>query len=81
MKIVLDLPEEFREHFNFDKFQDSLMRICGDIDEICKSHSEDGPSLGMSGNYEYELVDVLKEAFMKATYFEESSLQGRKLTR
>jgi hypothetical protein len=31
MKLIIDLPDEFEEHFDFDKFQDSFMRICGDI--------------------------------------------------
>ena len=66
MQLLIELTKEFEEHFDFDKFQDSFMRICGDINEICKSHSEDGPSLGLSGNYEKELVDVLKPAFLNA---------------
>jgi hypothetical protein len=67
MKMILELPEEFREHFNRDKFQDSFMRICGDINEICKSHCYPcSESLGLSGNLEKELVDVLKDAFKSA---------------
>ena len=66
MQLLIELPKEFEEHFDFDKFQDSFMRICGDINEICKSHSEDGPSLGLSGKYEHELVAVLKTAFLNA---------------
>ena len=56
MKLVLNLPDEFRDHFEFDKFQDSFMRICGDI-------RTDG---SLSGNYEYELADALKTSFSKA---------------
>lgn len=71
MKLVLDLPEAFRENFQFDKFQDSFMRICGDIKEISLSHSRpNSDSLGLSGNYERELVDVLKTAFGKAVDLE-----------
>ena len=67
MKLILELPEEFREHFNRDKFQDSFMRICGDINEIYKSHCKPSfDSLGLSGNLEKELVDILKEAFKNA---------------
>lgn len=82
MKLVLDLPEEFREHFQFDKFQDSFMRICGDIKEISLSHSKpNSDSLGLSGNYERELVDVLKTAFGKAVDLEQiTSLKLRNLT-
>lgn len=67
MKMILELPEEFRKHFNRDKFQDSFMRICGDINEICKSHCNPcSESLGLSGNLEKELVDVIKESFKNA---------------
>lgn len=56
IRLVIELPDEFEEHFNFDKFQDSFMRICGDIrTKGC-----------LSGNYEYELADELKKAFSKA---------------
>lgn len=45
-----------RSTFDFDRFQDSFMRICGDIrTEGC-----------LSGNYEYELADELKKAFLRA---------------
>ena len=67
MQLLIELPKEFEEHFDFDKFQDSFMRICGDINEIRKSHSKPGAvSLGLSGKYEKELVDVLKTAFLNA---------------
>lgn len=66
MQLLIELPKEFEEHFDFDKFKNSFMRICGDINEIRKSHSKEGPSLGLSGKYEKELVDVLKTAFLNA---------------
>lgn len=66
MHLLIELPKEFEEHFDFDKFQDSFMRICGDINEIRKSHREEGSSLGLSGKYEHELVYVLKTAFLNA---------------
>jgi hypothetical protein len=56
MTLTIKLPDEFEEHFDFDRFQDSFMRICGDIrTEGC-----------LSGNYEYELADELKKAFLRA---------------
>ena len=33
MKLVIEIPEEFEEHFNKDRFGDSLMRVEVDIDE------------------------------------------------
>lgn len=56
MKLIIELPDKFEEHFDFDRFQDSFMRICGDI-------QTEG---GLSGNYEYELADELKTAFKGA---------------
>ena len=56
MKLIIELPDEFEEHFDFDRFQDSFMRICGDI----------RTKGGLSGNYEYELADELKKAFKVA---------------
>lgn len=62
MILKIHLPDEFEEHFDFDKFQDSFMRICGDIrTEGC-----------LCGNYEYELADELKKAFGKAEKIEET---------
>lgn len=66
VKLLIELPKEFEEHFAMDKFKDSFMRICGDIKEVVLSHSKPGPSLGLSGNYEKELVDVLANAFENA---------------
>ena len=62
MKLVIELSDELEEHFEFDKFQDSFMRICGDI-------RTEG---GLCGNYEYELADELKKAFSKAEKFKEA---------
>lgn len=73
MKLIIDLPDEFEQHFDFDKFQDSFMRVCGDIKEISLSHSRpNSDALGLSGNYERELVDELKKAFSKAEKFKDS---------
>ena len=68
MKLLLEIPDAFVEHFSMDKFKDSFMRICGDLGEIAKSHSTPGAaSLGLSGRYEKELVDVLAPAFAGAS--------------
>lgn len=61
MKLVIELPDAFKEHFDFDKFQDSFMRICGDI----------RVKGTLSGNYEHELADELKKAFSKADELKE----------
>lgn len=59
MKFIIELPNEFEEHFDYDKFQDSFMRICGDIRTEGR----------LSGRYEYELAYELKKAFNKAKKF------------
>lgn len=62
MTFIIELPDEFEEHFDYDKFQDSFMRICGDIrTEGC-----------LSGSYEHELADELKKAFGKAEKFKDA---------
>lgn len=58
MELLISLPDEFAEHFNFDAFQDSFNRIKSDI-------STNGC---LSGRYERELVDALTSAFFKAKY-------------
>lgn len=58
MKLTIDIPEEFEEHFNNDRFAESLERIRVDIDlrEKC-----------FCGLYEVELLKMLKKAFKEAS--------------
>lgn len=60
MKITIDIPQDFEEHFNQDKFKDSMGRIAADI--IFQVYSEDS----VSGNYEIELLEMLSGAFETA---------------
>lgn len=60
-KLELTLPKEFREHFQMDRFKDSLQRILADIKPTQYSTYD-----GMSGNYENELVKKLIEVFQDA---------------
>lgn len=57
MKLVIEIPEEFVEHFNNDKFKDSLERIKVNIE-----HQE----WSIAGLYEIELLEMLKNAFNDA---------------
>lgn len=53
MVLLITLPDEFEEHFNSDRFQDSLNRVRTDIyTNGC-----------LAGLYEWELVDALRIAF------------------
>lgn len=75
---MIERPKEFEEHFDFDKFHDSFMRIGGDINEIRKYHSQPAAvSLGLSVKYEHELVDILKNAFLNAKKVKGSIYQIR----
>ena len=58
MKIEIDIPKEFEEHFKQDKFKDSFERIMADI----KHSLENGDCL-CAGRYEYETIEMLEKAF------------------
>lgn len=58
MKITIEIPEEFEEHYNRDKFEDSLKRIETDID-----YQE---NYGLSGIYELEFIEMLRKAFNRS---------------
>ena len=58
MKIEIDIPKEFEEHFKQDKFKDSFERIMADI----KHSLENGDCL-CAGRYEYETIEMLQKAF------------------
>lgn len=62
MTISLEIPKEFEEHFNNDRFKDSLERICTDI----QYHGNP-----MSGLYEHELIEMLQNAMTKAKVIKE----------
>jgi hypothetical protein len=53
MIIEIEIPKEFEEHFNDDRFEDSLYRLY--VDANCAA-----------GNYEKETVIMLIEAFKNA---------------
>ena len=57
MEIVIKIPESFEGHFNQDRFKDSFERILED----CKH------SAILSGNYEFETIEMLIRAFENGT--------------
>lgn len=59
MKIVIDIPKEFEDHFNLDRFADSLERILEDI--TCSPRV-----VQLSGLYEIETLTMLKKAFRES---------------
>ena len=56
MRIEINIPKEFEEHYNQDKFKDSLERIMVDI----KHSLENGDYLCCK--YEYETIEMLEKA-------------------
>ena len=60
MHITIDIPQEFINHFEDDKFADSLKRLKSD------AHC-------LAGEYEKELMDMLAEAFKKSRIEETKS--------
>lgn len=57
MKIELEIPDEFKEHWKFDHFEDSLKRINSDV--LFAMGEAIVPSCGL---YERELLEVLINA-------------------
>lgn len=55
MKITIDIPKEFEQHFSNDRFKDSLERLKVDAGTFC-----------MAGRYEIELCEMLQQAFKNA---------------
>lgn len=65
-EIVIKIPKEFENHFNSDRFEDTLQRIRQDIKMryVAKYAC-------LSGNYEIETIDMLIEAFKECTPLKE----------
>ena len=57
MKIEIEIPKEFEEHFNKDKFKDSFERIMVDIWNLLENKN-----CLCAGNYEYETIKMLEKA-------------------
>lgn len=62
MKIVIDIPDEFIQHFYSDRFKDSLERL--EVD----SHL-------LAGNYEKELCQMLIKAFDESLVLSEATIE------
>ena len=61
MEIKIEIPKEFEEQFNNDRFKDSLERIRVDIQ--CGLECSE---VRMAGLYELELIRMLQNAIIKA---------------
>lgn len=54
MRIEIEIPKEFEDHFNQDRFEDSLNRLSCDANVL-------------AGRYEQELAEMLINAFKEST--------------
>lgn len=57
MKVLIEIPKEFEEHFNNDRLKNSFERVCTDI----QYHN-----ITLSGLYELELIQMLQNAIAKS---------------
>ena len=70
MLIQLEIPDNFKEHYNEDKFCDSLKRVEYDIKPCLVDYEKDNKTkIYLSGLYEVELVQMLIESFNKSKIY------------
>ena len=69
MEIRMTIPKEFEQHFDFDKFKDSLCRIRFDLSEYINSEGSHD-FIPLSGKLEMELAKVLPKMFESAKIVE-----------
>ena len=74
MEIRITIPKELEQHFEFDKFKDSLCRIRFDLSEYITSKGSHG-LIPLSGNYEQELADALPAMFASAKPLNDGEVQ------
>ena len=58
MKIEIEIPKAFEEHFKQDKFKNSLEKIMVDIWNLLENKN-----CLCADNYEYETIEMLEKAF------------------
>lgn len=63
MKIEIEIPKEFEEDYNSDKFKDFFMRISRDIEAEMDGYGYFG---GICGNYEKETAEMFAKAFQNS---------------
>lgn len=56
MLLTIEIPRQFEEHFNNDRFEESFKRIEADINSN---------NYTLSGKYESETIEMLREAIKK----------------
>ena len=64
MRIVLNIPSEFVQHYKLDKFNDSMMRVIQELKDIPFKHK------WLVGEYEMETLDMLRISLMQSRMLE-----------
>ena len=54
MRLIINIPKEFEQDFNKDRFEDSFARVASDIESF---------GFQLAGRYEQETITMLREAF------------------
>lgn len=60
MQIVINIPKEFEKEWNDTKFAESIQRVMCDLRDY-PNHDK------MSGNYEFETLEMLRDTFRNGT--------------
>lgn len=68
MKVIIDIPKEFKSEYYNDKFADTFLRVLAD----CKTLNYEG----VSGNYEHETINMLGRAFCDSTPISDYATNG-----
>lgn len=68
MKVIIDIPKEFKSEYYNDKFADTFLRVLAD----CKTLNYGG----VSGNYEHETINMLGRAFCDSTPISDYATNG-----
>lgn len=60
MKIILEIPKEFQEEYLANRFVETFQRVRADLN----NNLIDTGGYGLAGNYEFETLEMLQEAFL-----------------
>lgn len=66
MRVVLNIPDEFVQEFNQDKFFGSFSRAITDIGNLIIDETQ----CSLSGKYEKETLEMLRKAFLNSYFVE-----------
>ena len=65
MKIILEIPEEFEQHYNYNRFIDSMGRMLYDLSRMI--NAEDRSNNCISWTFDLEVLDMLTKSIIAGT--------------